>query len=39
MGELSLTPVGSAPSEATALIKQESERWQQVIAAAGLKAE
>jgi tripartite-type tricarboxylate transporter receptor subunit TctC len=39
MSELNVTPVGSSPGEAAALIKQESHRWQQVIAAAGLKAE
>jgi tripartite-type tricarboxylate transporter receptor subunit TctC len=39
MSELNVTPVGSSPAEAAALIKQESDRWQQVIAAAGLKAE
>jgi tripartite-type tricarboxylate transporter receptor subunit TctC len=39
MSELNVTPIGSSPAEAAALIKQESERWQQVIAAAGLKAE
>ena len=39
MSEFYLIPVGGSPAEAAALIKQESERWQQVIAAAGLKAE
>jgi tripartite-type tricarboxylate transporter receptor subunit TctC len=39
MSEFNVTPVGSSPAEAAALIKQESARWQQVIAAAGLKAE
>jgi tripartite-type tricarboxylate transporter receptor subunit TctC len=39
MSELNVTPVGSSPAEAAALIKQESDRWQRVIAAAGLKAE
>jgi tripartite-type tricarboxylate transporter receptor subunit TctC len=39
MSELNVTPIGSTPAEAAALIEQESKRWQQVIAAAGLKAE
>jgi tripartite-type tricarboxylate transporter receptor subunit TctC len=39
INELNVTSVGSSPAEAAALIKQESDRWQQVIAAAGLKAE
>jgi tripartite-type tricarboxylate transporter receptor subunit TctC len=39
MSDLNVTPVGSSPAETAALIKQESDRWQQVIAAAGLKAE
>jgi tripartite-type tricarboxylate transporter receptor subunit TctC len=39
MSELNVTPVGSSPAQAAALIKRESDRWQQVIAAAGLKAE
>ena len=38
MNEFYVTPVGSSPAETAALIKQESERWRQVIAAAGLKA-
>jgi tripartite-type tricarboxylate transporter receptor subunit TctC len=37
--ELNVTPVGSSPAQAVALIKQESDHWQQVIAAAGLNAE
>ncbi|MDX6385328.1 MAG: hypothetical protein QOK48_2901 [Blastocatellia bacterium] len=39
MSDLNVTPVGSSPAEAAALIKQESDHWQHVIAAAGLKAE
>jgi tripartite-type tricarboxylate transporter receptor subunit TctC len=39
MSDLYVTPVGSSPAEAAALIKQESDHWQHVIAAAGLKAE
>ena len=39
MSELNVTPIGSTPAEAAALIEQESKHWQQVIAAAGLKAE
>jgi tripartite-type tricarboxylate transporter receptor subunit TctC len=36
---LQLTAVGSTPAEAAKMIAQESERWRQVIAAAGLKAQ
>jgi tripartite-type tricarboxylate transporter receptor subunit TctC len=39
MSELYVTPVGSSPGEAAVLIKQESARWQQVIASAGVKIE
>lgn len=37
LDEFYLTPIGSSPAETAALIKQESERWRQVIAAAGIK--
>jgi tripartite-type tricarboxylate transporter receptor subunit TctC len=37
LDDLSLTPVGSSPAEAAALVKQESERWRQTIAAIGIK--
>ena len=37
--DLSSTPVGSTPAESTAFIKEERERWQQVIRAAGIKPE
>jgi tripartite-type tricarboxylate transporter receptor subunit TctC len=36
---LHLTAVGSTPAETAQMIAQESERWRQVIAAAGLKAQ
>ncbi len=36
---LQLTAVGSTPAEAAKMIAQESERWRQVIVAAGLKAQ
>lgn len=39
LAEFYLTPVGSSPAVAASLFRQESDRWQQVIAAAGLKAE
>jgi tripartite-type tricarboxylate transporter receptor subunit TctC len=39
MNDLYLVPIGSSPDEGAALIKRESERWRQVIAAAGLKGE
>jgi tripartite-type tricarboxylate transporter receptor subunit TctC len=32
-----VTPVGSSPAEMGAQLKQESERWRQVIGAAGLR--
>jgi tripartite-type tricarboxylate transporter receptor subunit TctC len=34
---LSLTPVGNMPLEMAAFLKRESERWQSVIAAAGIE--
>ena len=34
---LASTPVGSSPAETADFLKQESERWRQVIAAAGIK--
>ncbi|HKA70410.1 MAG TPA: tripartite tricarboxylate transporter substrate binding protein [Xanthobacteraceae bacterium] len=37
--DLSSTPVGSTPEETAAFIKEEQERWQRVIAAAGIKPE
>jgi tripartite-type tricarboxylate transporter receptor subunit TctC len=39
INEFYLTPVGSSPAEMADLIKQESERWRQLIAATGLKGE
>ena len=36
---LASTPVGSSPAETEAFLKKESERWRQVIAAAGIKPE
>jgi tripartite-type tricarboxylate transporter receptor subunit TctC len=39
INDLYLTPVGSSPAEMADLIKQESERWRQLIAATGLKGE
>lgn len=35
----STTPVGSSPAETAAFLKQESERWRQVIVPAGIKRE
>jgi tripartite-type tricarboxylate transporter receptor subunit TctC len=37
--DLSSTAVGSTPAETAAFIKEERERWQQVIRAAGIKPE
>ena len=37
--DLSSTPVGSTPEETAAFIKEEQERWQRVITAAGIKPE
>jgi tripartite-type tricarboxylate transporter receptor subunit TctC len=37
--ELSATPVGLSPSEAAAFIKEESQRWGQIITSAGIKSE
>ena len=36
---LASTPVGSSPAETAEFLKKESERWRQVIAAAGIKPE
>ena len=36
---LASTPVGSSPAETEAFLKKKSERWRQVIAAAGIKPE
>ena len=36
---LASTPVGNSPAEMAAFLKKESERWRQVIAAAGIKPE
>jgi tripartite-type tricarboxylate transporter receptor subunit TctC len=36
---LASTPVGSSPAETEVFLKKESERWRQVIAAAGIKPE
>jgi tripartite-type tricarboxylate transporter receptor subunit TctC len=37
--EFSVTPGGISPEETAAFMKQEAERWRQVIVAAGIKAE
>jgi tripartite-type tricarboxylate transporter receptor subunit TctC len=37
--EFSVTPVGTSPAETAAFLKQESERWRQVVAATGVKVE
>jgi tripartite-type tricarboxylate transporter receptor subunit TctC len=36
---LASTPVGSSPAETAAFLRQESERWRQVILSAGIKPE
>jgi tripartite-type tricarboxylate transporter receptor subunit TctC len=35
--DLGATPVGSSPAETKALLKRETERWGEVIRAAGIK--
>jgi tripartite-type tricarboxylate transporter receptor subunit TctC len=35
--DLSMTPVGSTPTETAAFIREERERWRKVIAQAGIK--
>ncbi len=37
--ELSVTPVGTSPAETAEFIRQDSERWRQVIVSAGIKPE
>jgi tripartite-type tricarboxylate transporter receptor subunit TctC len=37
--DLSHAPVGGTPAETAAFLKQETERWHQVIASAGIKAD
>jgi tripartite-type tricarboxylate transporter receptor subunit TctC len=37
--EISISPVGSTPEETAVFLKQEAERYRQVIVAAGIKAE
>jgi tripartite-type tricarboxylate transporter receptor subunit TctC len=37
--ELSVTPVGTSPMETASFLKEESERWRQVVAATGVKVE
>ncbi len=37
--DLSSTPVGGTPAETASFLRQEQERWQKVIAAAGIKPE
>jgi tripartite-type tricarboxylate transporter receptor subunit TctC len=37
LAELSAEPVGSGPSEMTAFMKQDAERWRKVIQSAGVK--
>jgi tripartite-type tricarboxylate transporter receptor subunit TctC len=37
--DLASTPVGSTPAETAAFIKEERDRWQQVVRAAGIKPE
>jgi tripartite-type tricarboxylate transporter receptor subunit TctC len=39
LNDLFLTPMGSAPRETAAFIKQDAYRWRKVIVAAGIKAE
>src|SRR5262245_44954307 len=35
--DLAVTPVGSSPADTTAFLKQETERWRNVIVAGGIK--
>jgi tripartite-type tricarboxylate transporter receptor subunit TctC len=37
--EFSVTPVGTSPAETASFLKEESERWRQVVAATGVKVE
>jgi tripartite-type tricarboxylate transporter receptor subunit TctC len=37
--DLSFTPVGNTPAATAAFIKEEIERWREVIVAAGIKPE
>jgi tripartite-type tricarboxylate transporter receptor subunit TctC len=37
--ELSVTPVGTSPMATASFLKEESERWRQVVAATGVKVE
>ncbi len=37
--DVSITPVGSSPAETAALVKQQSERWNKIVAQLGVKIE
>jgi tripartite-type tricarboxylate transporter receptor subunit TctC len=37
--EFSVTPVGTSPAETASFLKEESERWRQVVAATGVRVE
>jgi tripartite-type tricarboxylate transporter receptor subunit TctC len=37
--DVSITPVGSSPSETAALLKQQSERWNKIVAQLGVKVD
>ena len=37
--DLSITPVGSSPTETASFLKDETERWRKVIVAGGIKPE
>jgi len=39
LADLSAEPIGSTPAAMAALMKEDTERWRQVIRAAGVKAE
>jgi tripartite-type tricarboxylate transporter receptor subunit TctC len=36
---MSMSPVGSTPQETAVFLKQEAERYREIIVAAGIKAE
>jgi len=37
--EFSVTPVGTSPVDTASFLKQEAERWRQVVATTGVKVE
>jgi tripartite-type tricarboxylate transporter receptor subunit TctC len=37
--DFSVTPLGTSPAETAAFLKEESERWRQVVAATGVKVQ